>query len=89
MKVRVRLLPLTIFAAVLMLSVRVGDVWRQVDIGIGEESAAQVTPTGTKAAVGDKGGQWTTVVAGAVLLPPVELAGLLGVLAPVTKKRRR
>lgn len=52
MKIRVRLLPLTIFVAVLMLSVRVGDVWRQVDIGVGEESAAQVTPTGTKAAAG-------------------------------------
>ncbi len=53
MRVRVRLLPLTIFAAVLMLSVRVSDVWRQVEIGVGEESAAQATPTGTKAAAGN------------------------------------
>ena len=52
MKFRFRLFPITIFAAALLLSVRVGEMWQQISIEVGGQSAAEASPTGTKAAAG-------------------------------------
>lgn len=46
MKIRVRLLPITIFAAALLLSVRVGGLWDRLDIEMGSSSVAQQASAG-------------------------------------------
>jgi flagellar motility protein MotE (MotC chaperone) len=42
--VRLRLIPLVIFAAALFLSVRMGDLWSRVDIVVGGTSVAETAP---------------------------------------------
>lgn len=49
MKIRVRLLPITIFAAALLLSVRVGGLWDRLDIEMGSSSVAQQASAGKSA----------------------------------------
>lgn len=58
MKIRVRLLPITIFAAALLLSVRVGGLWDRLDIEMGSSSVAQQASAGkgAKSALEPKSG---------------------------------
>lgn len=49
MKFRMRLLPATIFAAALLLSVRVGGFWDRLEIEMGSSSLAQQASTGDRA----------------------------------------
>ena len=46
MKFRLRLLPITIFAAALLLSVRVGGLWDRLEIEMGSSSVAQQSSAG-------------------------------------------
>lgn len=49
MSFRPRLLPIVIFAAFLLLSVRIGGLWESFDVAVGTASVAQKKPTGTEA----------------------------------------
>lgn len=49
MNIRLRLLPITIFAAALLLSVRVGGFWDRPDVELGRSSVAQQASTGDSA----------------------------------------
>ncbi len=49
MKYRLRLLPATIFAAALLLTVRVGGFWDRLEIEMGSSSVAQQASTGDNA----------------------------------------
>lgn len=49
MKIRLRLLPITIFAAALLLSVRVGGLWDRLEIEMGSSSVAQQSAAGKDA----------------------------------------
>lgn len=44
MRLRLRLLPILIFSAVLLLSVRVGDLWNELSVEVGGVSVAEIKP---------------------------------------------